>query len=107
MWAGSSKFSADMFDPVLVAVDLTPNRREEGLLDGPGDGTGFADLAVVDRADGHHLGGRAAEKGLLARVEVTAEDVGDLGLVAEVAGDGHDRILGDPLQGPGACRRRE
>src|SRR5438874_1882213 len=77
---------SDMLDPVLVLVDLAPDGGEVGLLDGPGHGPGLADLAVVDRADGHDLGGGACEKGLVAGVEVAAQDVRHHDVVAEVLG---------------------
>src|SRR3954452_13768838 len=87
--SGSVRTSAsgDMFQPVLVPVDLALDGREEGLLDLARDRTGLADLAVVDRADRDDLRGGAAEERLVAGVEVAAQDVG-LGVVdAEVLGD--------------------
>src|SRR5437773_3060635 len=78
---------SDMFDPVLVAVDLAPDGGEVRLLDGAGDGPGFTDLPVVDRADGHDLCRRAREERLLAGVQLVPEDVPDLDLVPEVAPD--------------------
>src|SRR3954471_14999431 len=65
----------DMFQPVLVAVDLALDGREERLLDLAGDGAGLADLAVVDRPDRHDLGGRPRQERLVGGVEVGAEDV--------------------------------
>src|SRR5688500_18001848 len=74
----------DVLVPVLVAVDLALHRREEHLLDPAGDGSGLPDLAVVDGADGHDLGRRPREEGLVGRVEVGAEDVAGGALDAEV-----------------------
>src|SRR5206468_4143788 len=76
----------DMFEPVLVLVDLAPHGGEIGLLHGLGDGPGRGDLAVVDRANGHDLGGGAGEEGLLGQVEVGAQEVGLGHLIALVAG---------------------
>src|SRR5947209_6900022 len=98
---------SDMFDPVLVAVDFSTHGREVRLLDGLGHRPGLADETVVDLADGHYLGGRSREKRLLAHVQVAAQDVADLDLVAEVTRDRHHRVLGDALQGAGGNGRRD
>src|SRR2546425_4396958 len=96
-----------MLEPVLVAVDLAAHRGEVGLLDAAGDGTGLPDLAIVDRADGHDLGGRAGEERLLDGVEVAAKQVGLRDLVAEVAGDRDNRVARDALERARAGGRRE
>src|SRR5437870_5832503 len=101
----STTLLSDMFHPVLVAVDLSPNGGEVRLLDGAGDGAGLSDLAVVDRTDGHDLGRRPREERLFARVEVVAQDVAHRHLVPEVAPDRHHRVLGDALEGAGAGGR--
>src|SRR5579863_2782292 len=69
--------SADMFDPVLVPVDLPAHGGEVHLLDPSGDGPRVPgpDHPVVDRADGHDLGGGAREERLVGGVEVAAQDV--------------------------------
>src|SRR4051794_18529161 len=77
---------ADMFVPVLVAVDLAPHGGEEHVLHGPGDRTGLAELAVVDRADGHDLGGGAGQERLVGGVEVASQHVAVDVLDVEVAG---------------------
>src|SRR2546423_1119916 len=99
--------SSDMFDPVLVAIDLSANGGEVDLLDGPGHRPRLADEAVVDLSDRHHLGGRPGQESLLAHVQITAEDVADLDLVAKVARDRHHRVLGDALEGAGRHGRRD
>src|SRR4051794_28492139 len=99
--------SVDMFHPVLVLVDLAPDGGEVHVLDGLGYGAGFTDEAVVDLADGDDLRCSAREEGLLAHVQVAAEDVADLDLVAEVARDRHHRVLRDALEGAGRDRRRD
>src|SRR5688572_17197563 len=48
--------------PVLVLVDLAPHGLEEHVLDLAGQRPGLAELTLVDRADGHHLGGGAGEE---------------------------------------------
>src|SRR5947199_9930288 len=78
---------SDMFDPVLVAIDLAPHGGEVRLLDGPGHRPRLADETVVDLADRDHLRRRAGEERLLAHVQVPAQDVADLHLVAQVAGE--------------------
>src|SRR5579862_396150 len=85
--------SADMFDPVLVAVDLAAHGGEEDLLDAAGDGAGLAVAhhPVVDRADGHDLGGGAGQERLVGGVEVAAQDVAGLDVDALVARDGEHR----------------
>src|SRR3981081_2677281 len=85
----------DKFQPVLVLIDLAPDGGEEHLLDAARDRPRRADLAVVDRADGHHLGGGTGEERLVGGVEVAAEDVADGDLVAQVARDRHHRALRD------------
>src|SRR5688572_4169009 len=79
--------SVDMLQPVLVAVDLALHGGEVDLLDLAGHRPRLAQLAVVDRADGHDLGCRPRQEGLVGGVEVGAQDVADLALVAQVAGD--------------------
>src|SRR5688572_6432283 len=98
--------SSDMFVPVLVLVDLAAHGVVEDLLDLAGDGSGIADLAVVDRTDRHDLGGGAGEERLLRGVEVGADDVGLAVLDAEVAGHRAHRVLRDALERAGAHRRR-
>src|SRR4051812_35938936 len=98
---------SDMFDPVLVSVDLTADGAEVRLLHGAPDGPGFADDAVIDLANGHDLGGRAGEERLLAGVEVAAQDVADRHVVAQVAGDRDHRVARDALEGAGADGRRD
>src|SRR5581483_10391058 len=96
--------STDMFDPVLVPVNLAAHRGKEDLLDTAGHRPGLpgADHAVVDGTDGHDLGRGAGQEGLVRRVEVAAEDVAGLDLDAFVARDGEHRALRDPLEC--ACR---
>src|SRR5436305_2670667 len=98
---------SDMFDPVLVPVDLSTHGGEVRLLDGPGDRSRLADDAIVDLADGHDLGRRTGQERLLTHVQVAAEDVADLDLVAEVTGDRHHRVCGEALEGAGSDRRRD
>src|SRR5687768_9223949 len=76
---------SDMFVPHGVLVDLAPDGGEERLLDLLGNWPGFtgADLAVVDRADGHDLGGRARQERLVSGVQVGAQDVAHFNLDAE------------------------
>src|SRR5947209_17627489 len=71
--------SADMFDPVLVAVHLAPDSGEVDLLDGLGHRPRLADHPVVDLADGHDLGRRPRQEGLVAHVQFAAQDVADRG----------------------------
>src|SRR4051794_34150411 len=97
----------DMLVPVLVPVDLALHRGEEGLLDLAGDGAGLAQVAVVDRADGHDLGRRPRQERLVGGVEVGADDVALLVGDAEVGGDRAHAVLGDALEGAGAHRRRD
>src|SRR5947208_6087239 len=87
--------SVDILQPVLVALHLTANGGEVRLLERAGDVPTVADLAVVDRADRDHLGGGAGEEGLVGEVEVVAQELLLLHRVAEVAGDGHDRVARD------------
>src|SRR4051812_33269050 len=68
--------SSDMFVPVLVLVDLAAHGVVEDLLDATGDGTGLADLAIVDRCDRNDLRRRAGQEALVRRVEVRAHEVG-------------------------------
>src|SRR5579872_7254753 len=105
----TERTSADMFDPVLVAVYLSADRRKVRLLDSLGDRArlAFADDAVVDIADGNHLGSRPGQKRLIRGVQVAAQDVGRLDLEVEVARDGHHRVLGDPLERAGRHWRGE
>src|SRR5579864_6420170 len=91
--------STDILHPVLVSVDLSAHGGEVHLLDGLGDRPGLADHAVVDLADRNHLGRRSRQERLLGHVEVAAQDVADLDLVAQVARDRYHRVLGDALQG--------
>src|SRR6202011_3450860 len=103
-------WSPDMLGPVLVSVDLAANSSLEDLLDLARHRPGLAvapDQPVVDRADRDNLRGRAGEERLVRRVQVRPQDVADLGLVAEVAGDRHHRTLGDPLERPRRGRRRD
>src|SRR3712207_3433247 len=83
-----SSLLVDMFVPVLVAVHLAAHGGVEGLLDAARDGAGVPQLPVVDRADGHHLGGGARQEGLVRGVEVAAQQVVEAELDAQVAGDG-------------------
>src|SRR5581483_2572509 len=103
----SASALSDMFDPVLVSVDLAADGCEVGLLDGLGHRTGLTDHAIVDLTDRHDLGRRPGEKRLVAHVEVAAQDVADLDVVAEVARDRHHRILGDALERARGHRRRD
>src|SRR5688500_12323461 len=73
--------------PVLVLVDLAPHGLEVDVLDLAGEGTGIAELAVVDRADGHHLGCGSGQERFVGGVEVRAQDVAHLALDTEVTGD--------------------
>src|SRR3954471_806986 len=103
----TSTGSADMLHPVLVSVDLSADGGEVRLLDGLGHRPRLPDETVVDLADGHDLGGRSRQEGFLAHVQVAAQDVADLDLVAEVARDRYHRVLRDPLEGAGRDRRRD
>src|ERR1700676_413676 len=90
----TATWSPDMFDPVLVAVDLAPHGGVEDLLELAGHRSRLPpdpDHPVVDGAYGHHLGRRPRQKRLLGRVQVGPQNVADLHLVVEIPGDGHDR----------------
>src|SRR5262245_48254671 len=67
--------SADMLDPVLVAVDLAPGRLAVHLLDGLGHRPRARDGTVVHRVDRCDLGGGAAQEHLLGHVEVASGEV--------------------------------
>src|SRR2546423_7350545 len=86
--------SSDMFDPVLVAIDLSANGGEVDLLDGPGHRPRLADEAVVDLSDPHHLGRRPRQEPLLAHLQITPGDVGELDLRAQVTPHRHHPVLG-------------
>src|SRR5437588_5354197 len=103
----SGSVLSDMFDPVLVPVDLAAHRREVRLLDGAGHRAGLADLAVVDGTDGHDLRRGTSEKGLLAGIEVAAQDVAHDHLVPEITGDRHHRVLSDAFESTGRNGRRD
>ncbi len=75
----------DMFQPVLVAVDLAADGLAVLGGDGRGHGAGARDGAVVDRVDGAHLGRGAAHEHLVGDVEVGTGQVVHLHLDAEVA----------------------
>ena len=77
-----------MLDPMPVAVDLTSNGRLVHLLDLTGDGSGraFADGPVIDRANGHHLGGGPGQERFIGRVQVRTQNVGELHLDAQDPG---------------------
>src|SRR5438270_185756 len=66
-----------------------------------------ADRPLVHGRDGDHLGRGAGEEGLFGGVEIGPEEVAHLDLVAEVAGDGHDRVLGDAFERAGGQRGRD
>src|SRR5690242_17545291 len=96
--AATWAWSPDMFVPVLVPVELPTHRGEERLLDLAGDRPRlpvWAHQPVVHGADGHDLGRRPRQEGLVGGVEIGAQDVAHLDVEAEVPGDGHDRALGD------------
>src|SRR5690349_10641755 len=103
----ASGLFVDMVEPVLVAVVLAADRGEVPVLQLLGDRARLAELAVVHRADGNHLGRRAGQEGLVGGVEVAAEQVLDLVAEAEVGGDRADRVLGDALERAGRDRRRD
>src|SRR4051812_36242158 len=71
----SCDLSADMFVPVLVLVDLAAHGVGEDLLDLASDRAGIADLAIVDGADRHDLGGGPREEALVRRVQVAPHEV--------------------------------
>src|SRR5664280_1639778 len=100
--------SLDIVQPVLVLINLAPHRGEVGLLELLGDrpGPSVADLAVVHGAYGHDLGGSAGQECLVGRIEIGPDDLLVDHVVAEVAGDGLHRLLGDPLQRPRVGGRR-
>src|SRR4051795_11317198 len=98
---------SDMFDPVLVLIDLAAHRREVRLLDRLGHRARLTDHAVVDLPDGNDLGGGASEERLVAHVEVAAQDVADLDAVAEVARDRDHRVPSDAFEGARRDRRRD
>src|SRR4051794_21076387 len=87
-----------MLDPVLVLVDLAADDLGVLVGDGLRHRARAGDGAIVDGVDRRHLGRGAADEHLLGGVEVAAGEVGDRDLVAEVAGDGHHRVLGDALE---------
>src|ERR1051325_10250789 len=88
----------DMFVPVLVLIDLAAHGVGEDLLDLAGHRARVADLAVVDRADRHDLGGCAREEALVGGVEVAADEVRLAVLDAEVARDRAHGVLRDALE---------
>src|SRR5438132_883055 len=103
-------WSPDMFDPLLVPVDLAAHRPVEDLLDVARHGAGFAvaaDDAIVDRADRNHLRSGARQERLVGGVQIGPQDVADHSFVAEVACDRHDRTLRDSLERTGRGRRRD
>src|SRR5215210_9263100 len=73
-----------VFQPVFVLVDFAADGGEVGLLDLPGDRSRSpgTDLAVVDRANGHDLGGGPGDERFLARIQIAAQDVADVVLEA-------------------------
>src|SRR5579864_4642186 len=97
--SGTCRCSPDMLDPVLVLVHLAANGRVIHLLNAAGyrSGPAVAQHPVVDGLDGHDLGGRAGQERLVGDVQVRPQDVLELDVEAEVAGDGDHRILGDAL----------
>src|SRR6202035_949108 len=107
----STSPSVDMVEPFLVLVDLAAHGGEVGLLNLLGDLSRApgADGAVVDGADRHDLGGGAGQEGFVGQVQVGADDGLVADLVAEVVGDGLDRVLRDAVQraGVGSGRREE
>src|SRR5215217_6917288 len=100
-----SGFRSDMLHPVLVPVDVAVDGLAVLLHHGLGHGPRARHRAVVDRADRRHLGGRAAQEDLLGDVEVAAGDEVGTDVETEIAGDGHDRALGDALESTGGQRR--
>src|SRR3954454_21937221 len=111
-WSGrstrsTSTASSDMFDPVLVTVDFAADGREVRPLDGFGHRPRLTDQTIVDLTDGDDLGRGPGEERLFAHVQIAAQDVADLDLVAEVARDRDHRVLGDALEGAGRDRRRD
>src|SRR4051794_26900316 len=97
-----STCSSDMFVPVFVAIDLAVHRLEVRSLNGSGDGAAVSDHAVVDRVDRHDFGRGAGQERFVGRIEIGPQDVADLDLVTEVAGDSEHRRLGDAFERAGA-----
>src|SRR5829696_6757553 len=91
--------SVGMFHPILVAVDLAAHGPGVLRGDGRGHRPWARDGAVVDGVHRGHLGGHAAQEQHLRDVEIAARQVAEHGLEAEVAGDRHDRVLRDALEG--------
>src|SRR5437868_4007056 len=87
-----------MFDPILVAIDLAPDRLRVDLGDRPGDGPWARNGSVVDRVHRGDLGRGAADEDLFGDIEVAACEIADDDLVAEVAADGRDTRLRDAFE---------
>src|SRR5712692_3556877 len=99
-------WSPDIFGPLLVLVDFAPHGSLEDLLDPACHRPRLAILAheaVIDRTDRYHLGCGPGQKRFIRRVQIRPKDMADLGLKTEVPCDGHDRVLGDALEGAGRC----
>src|SRR2546425_9703455 len=88
---------AHVGEPAVVARVLAADGRMERLLETPGDGphAAGADLAAVDLAQRYHLGGGAADEGLVGQVELVAAHRLRAHLVAEVAGQREDAVTRD------------
>src|SRR5436305_11262510 len=89
--SGSVTSFVDMFDPFLVAIDLTANGARVLLRDHRGHRTGTLNRAIVHRIHCADLRGSTAHEHLFSDVEVTARELTESNLVAVIAGDGHDR----------------
>src|SRR5688572_5132807 len=77
----------DRFDPVAVALVAAPGGGREDLLQPAGNRARVAEDPVVHLPDGHDLGGRAGEEGLVGEVQVGADQVGLADLDALALGD--------------------
>src|SRR6185369_3027524 len=77
--------SADMFDPLLVAIDLATDGLRVLIRDRLGDRTRTRDGAVVYRVHGADLGRGAAHEHLLGDVHIAASELTHLAFESEVA----------------------
>src|SRR4029450_9466024 len=96
----------DRFDPVAVALVAAPGGGREDLLQPAGNRARVAEDPVVHLPDGHDLGGRAGEEGLVGQVQVGADEVGLADLEALALGDVDDAVAGEAGQAAGGQGRR-
>src|ERR671918_2426664 len=95
----------DDVEPVAPALAVALHRVEVCLLQLTRDRTN-ADLAVVDRPDGSHLGRRADHEHLVGEIQVGADQQRLLDAMPEVLGDLDDRVARDARQDRHRERRR-